>query len=97
MLLKALTFMSSASFVISKMSLITSVLLGFKWFLANNSNNNMQPQRMPEAAKVEIVHVPMKKFNDWDREVDKSSVPVTSYDNNYENYYDHDIKPTQYL
>lgn len=95
-LLKALTVMSSASFVLSKMSLLTSLLLGFKWFLTNN--NHQQQSRPAEPSKVEIVHVPMKKMNnDWDRETDnKYHIPVMN--EHYDSYYtDHELKPTPYV
>lgn len=97
LLLKALTIMSSASFVISKMSLLTSVLLGFKWFLTNNQQQQMTPVARPaEPAKVEIVHVPMKKYEsgDWDREAN-NKYHVPSGDN-YDPYYN-ELKPTAYV
>lgn len=89
MLLKALTIMSSASFVLSSMSLLTSVLLGFKWFLTSSQHPQQQSvMRMQEPAKVEIVHVPVKKYNDWDREIEhhhgsNGAVANESYDNYY--------------
>lgn len=97
LLLKALTIMSSASFVLSKMSLLTSVLLGFKWFLTNNQQQPMaQAPRPAEPAKVEIVHVPMKKYEtgDWDREAN-NRYHVASGDN-YDPYYN-ELKPTTFV
>lgn len=97
LLLKALTIMSSASFVLSKMSLLSTIMLGFKWFL---TQNNMQPQ---QDSKVEVVHVPLRKYNnqhnEWDREADnKFNMPMISENN--DNYYaDHEmnLKPTAYV
>ncbi len=100
LLLKALTIMSSASFVLSKMSLLSTIMLGFKWFLTQNV---MQTQ---QESKVEVVHVPLRKYNtqhgseQWDREADnKYSMPMISENN--DNYYinDHDmnLKPTAYV
>lgn len=103
MLLKALTIMSSASFMLSKMSLITSVLLGFKWFLSSQQPvQSQQPTilRVPESPKVEVVHVPMKKYNDWDRENEHhhGSSGGPTQNEHYDSYYssDHDMKPTSY-
>lgn len=95
MLLKVLTIMSSASFVISKMSLLTSVLLGFKWFLTN-SNQPMQ-QRPAESSKVEIVHIPVKDHKDWDRETgDKFGMAAMT--DNYDPYHNvHEMKPTAFM
>lgn len=97
LLLKALTIMSSASFVLSKMSLLSTIMLGFKWFLTQNTMQSQQD------SKVEVVHVPLRKYNtqhnEWDRDADnKYSMPMIS--ENSENYYnDHDInvKPAPYV
>lgn len=91
MLLKVLTIMSSASFVISKMSLLTSVLLGFKWFLTNNNPPMMRPA---EPSKVEIVHIPVKDHKDWDRETgDKFNMQAMV--DQFDPYYNaHELKPT---
>lgn len=97
LLLKALTFMSSASFVLSKMSLLSTIMLGFKWFLTQNTQ---QPQ---QESKVEVVHVPLRKYNtqhnDWDRDTDnKYSIPMVSETNdNYYNDHDMNLKPTAYV
>lgn len=96
MLLKALTIMSSASFVLSGLSLLTSVLLGFKWFLTSQQPQQQSIMRMQEPAKVEIVHVPIKKFNDWDREADHhhgGTGPVMN--ESYDNYYSSDHEQSQ--
>lgn len=100
MLLKALTIMSSASFMLSKMSLLTSVLLGFKWFLSSQTPMQQQQPtilRVPDSPKVEVVHVPVKKYNDWDRENDRNhDRPGPPSNDNYDSYYssDHDMKPS---
>lgn len=88
LLLKALTIMSSASFVLSKMSLFSTIMLGFKWFL---TQHNTQPQ---QESKVEVVHVPLRKYQnqhtEWDRETDKYTIPMMNESNDYYN----DLKPT---
>lgn len=57
--------MSTASLVFSKMALLTTIMLGFKWFLTYN--NNQPPNNID--SKLEIVHVPLKKTNhEWDRD-----------------------------
>lgn len=97
MLLKALTIMSSASFVLSSMSLLTSVLLGFKWFLTSSQQPQQQSvMRMQEPAKVEIVHVPVKKYNDWDREIEHhhGSNGGAVANESYDNYYSSDHEPS---
>lgn len=97
LLLKALTIMSSASFVLSKMSLLSTIMLGFKWFL---TQNNMQSN---QDSKVEVVHVPLRKYNnqhnEWDRDADnKYSMPIISENNeNYYNDHDMNLKPTTYV
>ncbi|XP_037028484.1 uncharacterized protein LOC119068815 [Bradysia coprophila] len=92
LLLKALTIMSSASFVLSKMSLLSTIMLGFKWFLTQHAT---QPQ---QESKVEVVHVPLRKYQnqhtEWDRETDKYSIPMMNESN--DNYYN-DLKPTTYV
>lgn len=83
---KTVTFLSSAAFVLSKMSLLTSLILGLKFFLANTNQNN--------ESKVEIVHVPLKKYsNDWDRETSESKYHNIIADNVYE----HELRPTRYV
>ena len=75
------------------MSLLTSILLGFKWFLTSNNT-----QRTTDAPKVEIVHVPVKKYtnSEWDREID-NKYHILSTNENYDSYYnDHEVKPTTY-
>lgn len=88
MFVKAVTFLSSASFVFSKMSLLASLILGLKFFL---TNNNQQGE-----SKVEIVHVPMKKYGggDWDRETAESKFHVNTIP---DTVYEHDFRPTQYV
>lgn len=85
--LKAVTIMSSAAFVFSKMSLLASIILGLKFFLTNNRNNN--------DSKVEIVHVPLKKYGggDWDREASDAKLHNVFADN----IYDHDLRPTRFV
>lgn len=67
---KAVTILSSASFVFSKMSLLASLILGLKFFLTNNQQQG--------DSKVEIVHVPLKKYGgvggDWDRETAENKI-----------------------
>lgn len=86
--IKAVTILSSAAFVFSKMSLLTSLILGMKFFLANNHHNNND-------SKVEIVHVPMKKYgvSDWSRETMDSKFHNIISDNIYE----HEIRPTRFV
>lgn len=88
MFVKAVTFLSSASFVFSKMSLLTSLILGLKFFLSNNHNQG--------ESKVEIVHVPLKKYGggDWDREAAESKYHVNTIP---DTVYEHDFRPTQYV
>lgn len=67
---KAVTIMSSSAYVFSKMSLLASLIFGLKLFLTNNNNHNSDN-------KVEIVHVPLKKFGhgpDWDRDATDSKI-----------------------
>lgn len=83
---KAVTILSSAAFVFSKMSLLASLILGLKFFLTNNNQNN--------DSKVEIVHVPLKKYGgDWDRETAESKfhnvIP--------HNIYEHELRPTRFV
>lgn len=69
-ILKALTIMSAASLVLSKMSLLTTIMLGFKWFLTHNHNNIHSKN---SDSKVEILHLPAikkKGTSQWDREID---------------------------
>lgn len=91
LLLKALTIMSSASFVLSKMSLLSTIMLGFKWFLTQHTQTQQE-------SKVEVVHVPLRKYQnqhtEWDRETDKYSIPVMNESS--DNYYN-DLKPTTYV
>lgn len=83
---KAVTIMSSAAFVFSKMSLLASLILGLKFFLTNNNQNN--------DSKVEIVHVPMKKYGgEWDRETSESKFHNVYADNIYE----HELRPTRFV
>lgn len=97
LLLKALTIMSSASFVLSKMSLLSTIMLGFKWFLTQNVQSQQE-------SKVEVVHLPMRKHQNppheqWDRDADnKYMMPMIS-ENNDNYYHDHDmnLKPTAYV
>lgn len=97
LLLKALTIMSSASFVLSKMSLLSTIMLGFKWFLTQNVQTQQE-------SKVEVVHVPLRKYNNqhneqWDRDTDnKYTMPMISENNeNYYNDHDMNLKPTAYV
>lgn len=87
MFVKAVTILSSASFVFSKMSLLASLILGLKFFLSNNNNQG--------DSKVEIVHVPLKKYGgDWDRETAESKYHVNTIP---DAMYEHDFRPTQYV
>lgn len=82
---KAVTILSTSAFMFSKMSLLASLILGLKFFLANNNQNN--------DSKVEIVHVPMKKYGgDWDRETSESKFHNIFPDNIYE----HELRPTRF-
>ncbi|XP_055299205.1 uncharacterized protein LOC129566878 [Sitodiplosis mosellana] len=82
---KAVTILSTSAFMFSKMSLLASLILGLKFFLANNYQNN--------DSKVEIVHVPMKKYSgDWDRETSESKFHNVFPDNIYE----HELRPTRF-
>lgn len=84
MFVKAVTILSSAAFVFSKMSLLASLILGLKFFLTNQNQND---------SKVEIVHVPLKKYGgDWDRETAESKFHPVS-----ETIYEHDFRPTQFI
>lgn len=86
MFVKAVTILSSAAFVFSKMSLLASLILGLKFFLANSYQNN--------DSKVEIVHVPLKKYGgDWDRETSESKFHNVIPDNIYE----HELRPTRFV
>lgn len=87
LIVKAVTIMSSAAFVFSKMSLLASIILGLKFFLANNNHNN--------DSKVEIVHVPLKKYGggDWDRDASDSKLHNVFADNIYE----HELRPTRFI
>lgn len=81
---KVVTILSSSAFVFSKMSLLASLILGLKFFLSNNAQNN--------DSKVEIVHVPLKKYGgDWDRETSESKFRNVIADNIYE----HELRPTR--
>lgn len=83
---KVVTILSSSAFVFSKMSLLASLILGLKFFLSNNAQNN--------DSKVEIVHVPLKKYSnggDWDRETSESKYRNVIADNIYE----HELRPTR--
>lgn len=83
---KAVTIMSSAAFVFSKMSLLASLILGLKFFLTNNHQNN--------DSKVEIVHVPLKKYgSEWDRDTSESKFHNVYADNIYE----HELRPTRFV
>lgn len=84
---KAVTIMSSAAFVFSKMSLLASLILGLKFFLANSYQNN--------DSKVEIVHVPLKKYGgaDWDRETSESKIHNAIADSIYER----ESRPTRFI
>lgn len=85
--LKAVTILSSAAFVFSKMSLLASLILGLKFFLSNQNGNQGE-------SKVEIVHVPLKKYGgEWDRETAESKFhPVVG-----EPPFEHDFRPTQFI
>lgn len=52
--------------------------------------------RMQEPAKVEIVHVPVKKYNDWDREIEHhhGSNGGAVANESYDNYYSSDHEPS---
>lgn len=82
---KAITIMSSSAYVFSKMSLLASIIFGLKLFLTNSHNHN--------DSKVEIVHVPLKKFGsgpDWDRDVTESKV------NQFiDGMYEHELRPNR--
>lgn len=84
---KAVTILSSASFVFSKMSLLASLILGLKFFLANSYQNN--------DSKVEIVHVPLKKYggSDWDRETTETRLHNVFADN----MFGHELRPTRFV
>lgn len=88
MFVKAVAILSSASFVFSKMSLLASLILGLKFFLSHNHNQG--------ESKVEIVHVPLKKYGggDWDREAAESKYHVNTIP---DTVYEHDFRPTQYV
>lgn len=94
--------MSSASLVFSKMALLTSILLGMKWFLTNN--HMYGAGKHSDNSRVEIVHIPInppkKISHDWDRENDKNIQFSESLNGNYDQFYnEHDIimKPTPYI
>lgn len=85
--------MSTAAFVFSKMSLIGTLMLGLKWFL---TNSNAQIRQADPPPKIEIVHVPVKKNHDWDREIEHK-YPQSTINDAYEQYYnEHDAKPNTY-
>lgn len=86
---KAVTILSSSAFVFSKMSLLASLILGLKFFLANNHQNG--------DSKVEIVHVPLKKFGgvDWDRETSESKIHNVNVIP--DNIYEHELRPTRFI
>lgn len=88
MFVKVVTILSSSAFVFSKMSLLASLILGLKFFLSNNHQNN--------DSKVEIVHVPLKKYgnHDWDRETSE-----TKFHNSIiaDNIYEHELRPTRFV
>lgn len=85
--IKMVTFLSSSAFVFSKMSLLVSLILGLKFFLSNQNNQG--------ESKVEIVHVPLKKYGgDWDRETAESKFHVNTIP---DTMYEHDFRPTQYV
>lgn len=75
--LKALTFLSSSSFILSKLSLLLSMLIGFKLMIHNISKRS-------EPSKVEIHHLEAtpvlhendNSWKDWDRRFD--IIPVTN-------------------
>lgn len=79
--------MSSSAYVFSKMSLLASIIFGLKLFLTNSNHHN--------DSKVEIVHVPLKKFGagpDWDRDVTESKV------NQFiDGMYEHELRPNRML
>lgn len=81
---KAITIMSSSAYVFSKMSLLASIIFGLKLFLTGQNHNSGDN-------KVEIVHVPLKKFGhgpDWDRDVADSKI------NTYvDGMYEHEYRP----
>ncbi|XP_031617446.1 uncharacterized protein LOC116337201 [Contarinia nasturtii] len=87
MFVKVVTILSSAAFVFSKMSLLASLILGLKFFLSNSHQNN--------DSKVEIVHVPLKKYggSDWDRETSESKFHNVIPDNIYE----HELRPNRFV
>lgn len=87
MFVKVVTILSSAAFVFSKMSLLASLILGLKFFLSNSYQNN--------DSKVEIVHVPLKKYGggDWDRETSESKFHNVIPDNIYE----HELRPNRFV
>lgn len=84
---KAVTILSSSAFMFSKMSLLASLVLGLKFFLTNNNQNN--------DSKVEIVHVPLKKYggSEWDRETSETKLHNMFTDN----IYGHELRPTRFV
>lgn len=84
---KAVTIMSSSAYVFSKMSLLASFILGLKLYLTNSHHHN--------DSKVEIVHVPLKKFGagpDWDRDATDSKVNSI-----IDGMYEQDFRPARIL
>lgn len=75
--LKALTFLSSSSFILSKLSLILSLIFGIKLMIHNIS-------RRSEPSKVEVHHLEAtpevqendNSWRDWDRRI--NIIPVTN-------------------
>lgn len=90
MIIKAVTFMSSTSFVLSKMSLLATIILGLKFFLTNTNQAKMNDSR------VEIIHVPIKKdySSTWDRETAENKIHPQYHPQ--EALMETDFKPTQY-
>lgn len=88
LIFKAVTILSSAAFMFSKMSLLASLILGLKFFLSNNYGNNND-------SKVEIVHVPLKKYGgDWDRETSESKFHHNVFP---DPIYEHELRPTRFV
>lgn len=88
MIIKAVAIMSSTSFILSKLSLLATIILGLKFYLTNSNYAKINDSR------VEIIHVPIKKdFSTWDRETAETKI--------HPQYHLHeaftDVKPTQFM
>lgn len=85
--------MSSTSFILSKMSLLATVILGLKFFLTNNNHAKMNDSR------VEIIHVPMKKdySSTWDRDTAENKIHPQYHPQETPSAVEVEFKPTQYM